>query len=63
MIKIKSMFRKNFVAISGGSANETKNQLIYGSRVGYFKDETVNELIVSLNTIIESLNKLMKSLG
>ncbi len=54
--------KKNFYIYSRGSANETKSQLIYGSKVGYFKEEKVNELILSLNNVIGSLNKLMNSL-
>ncbi len=51
-----------FYIYSRGSANETKNQLIYGNRVGYFDNEKVALLISNILTIIESLNKLMKSL-
>lgn len=52
-----------FYIYSRGSANETKSQLIYGNRVGYFTEERTEALIISLNTVIESLNKLMKSLS
>ena len=51
-----------FYLYSRGSANESKNQLIYGNKVGYFEKEAVAELIVVLNKVIESLNKLIKSL-
>lgn len=52
-----------FYIYSRGSANESKNQLIYGNRVGYFTDEQVNDLIESINKVIESLNKIIKTLG
>ncbi len=52
-----------FYIYSRGSANETKNQLIYGNKVGYFEEVKKEEFITILNTIIESLNKLIKSLN
>jgi four helix bundle protein len=55
--------KMKFYIYSRGSANETKNQLIYGNRVGYFEDEKKVAFISSLNVIIESLNKLIKTLG
>lgn len=51
-----------FYIYSRGSANETKNQLIYGNRVGYFTEAIKDELIQKINHVIESLNKLIKSL-
>ena len=51
-----------FYIYSRGSAFETKNQLIYGEKVGYFKVEETNSLIIRISSIIESLNKLMKAL-
>lgn len=50
-----------FYIYSRGSAYETKNQLIYGNKVGYFEEKKVNELIISINNVIESLNKLIKT--
>lgn len=50
-----------FYLYSRGSANETKSQLIYGNRVGYFEKEQIEMLIEKLNIVIESLNKLIKS--
>ena len=52
-----------FYIYSRGSANETKSQLIYGNRVGYFEKEKVELLINNIQIVIESLNRLMKSLG
>jgi four helix bundle protein len=51
-----------FYIYSRGSANETKSQLIYGNKVGYFEKEKVELLIIDIHKVIESLNKLMKSL-
>ena len=51
-----------FYIYSRGSANESKNQFIYGNKVGYFKDEKVIELLFLLNKVIEFLNKLIKTL-
>ena len=55
--------KNKFYIYSRGSAQETKNQLIYGNRVGYFGNEKVEELMKHLHSIIESLNKLIKSLS
>ena len=52
-----------FYIYSRGSANETKNQLLYGNKVGYFEEEIVNDLINRIDTMIESLNKLIKTLS
>jgi four helix bundle protein len=52
-----------FYIYSRGSANETKNQLIYGNRVGYFAESIKDELIKKINMVIESLNKLIKTLN
>ena len=52
-----------FYVYSRGSANETKNQLIYGNRVGYFNSTKSEELILIIDFIIESLNKLIKTLS
>jgi four helix bundle protein len=52
-----------FYFYSRGSANETKNQLIYGNKVGYFTGEKLADLITRLNAVIESLNKLIKTLN
>ena len=51
-----------FYIYSRGSANETKSQLIYGNRVGYFEKEKIEIIITSIHAVIESLNRLMKSL-
>ena len=51
-----------FYYYSRGSAYESKNQLIYGNKVGYFKLEEIDELINILSQIIESLNRLIKTI-
>ena len=56
--KDKTMFYK----FSRGSANETKNHLIYGTLVNYFKDETSGEIIKIIEDLIYELNKIIKTL-
>jgi four helix bundle protein len=51
-----------FYIYSRGSANETKSQLLYGNKVGYFESEKTDLLINNIHVVIESLNKLIKSL-
>ena len=51
-----------FYIYSRGSANETKNQLIYGNRVGYFNEQKVQDYIENIHRIIESLNKIIKTI-
>ena len=55
--------KTKFYIYSRGSAHETKNQLIYGNKVGYFAEEKITALIISIDKVIESLNKLLKSLN
>jgi four helix bundle protein len=52
-----------FYIYSRGSANETKSQLIYGNRVGYFTEAKIKELTENVNQVIKSLNKIIKTLG
>ena len=51
----------HFYLYARGSSFESKNQLIYGNKVGYFDKEIIEVHISTLHNIIESLNKLMKS--
>ncbi len=53
--------KRMFYIYARGSANESKNQLIYGEKVGYFKTEEVNQLKLEINSTLESLNKLIKT--
>ena len=58
-----SLDKVKFYVYSRGSAYETKNQLIYGNKLGYFNEEKISALITSLEKIIESLNKLIKTIN
>ena len=51
-----------FYEIAKGSAFETKSHLIYGQKVGYFKEDSINHLFKELNVIIFEINKLKKAL-
>lgn len=51
-----------FYEIAKGSAFETKSHLIYGQKVGYFKEDSINHLFEELNVIIFEINKLKKAL-
>jgi len=52
----------NFYYAARGSLAETKSHLIYGQRVGYFKDADCIELKESINDIWQELNALIRSL-
>ena len=54
--------KSKFYIYSRGSAYETKNQLIYGNRVGYFTDAVIIKLIELIEEVIASLNKILKML-
>jgi len=54
--------KKQFYVMSRGSLLESKNQLIYGQRVGYFDPEKVSILIKMAEQIYFELNKIIKSL-
>ena len=51
-----------FYAVSRGSAYETKHHLRYGSAVGYFDKEVVANLINQYQDLINSLNKIIKTM-
>lgn len=51
-----------FYIVARGSAFETQNHLLYGSKVGYFNNNKVNILINGYKDVIYDLNKLIKSL-
>lgn len=46
--------------ISRSEAFETKNHLLYGSRVNYFTDEEVNNILQEIDIIIYELNKITR---
>ncbi len=52
----------NFYFFSRGSLLECKSELIYGQRFGYFMNDIVEQKIIQLNNIHESLNKIIKTL-
>lgn len=54
----KTMFYK----FSRGSANETKNHLIYGKLVKYFSEEQIAQMITKIESLIFELNKIIKTL-
>jgi len=53
----------NFYYDARGSLCETKNHLIYGQAVGYFKAEDFNNLIVLTEDIWKELNSLIATLS
>jgi four helix bundle protein len=52
----------NFYFYSRGSLLESKNELIYGQRVGYFNAATVEQKTIQIYQMHESLNKIIKTL-
>jgi four helix bundle protein len=52
----------NFYYASRGSLSETRSHLIYGQRVGYFKDDDCQRLLDSIKDIWKELNALIKAL-
>jgi four helix bundle protein len=55
--------KSNFYIIARGSSYETQNHLLYGNKVGYFKDLLTNRLFQEYDDLIFDLNKLIKSLS
>ena len=55
--------KSKFYDYARGSAQETKSLLLYGCKVGYFNNESVEGLIEKINTIIHDLNKVKLSLA
>jgi four helix bundle protein len=51
-----------FYTLARGSAFETQNHLIYGTKVGYFEKKLSKKIIEKYKEVIYDLNKLMKSL-
>ncbi|MEC5157843.1 four helix bundle protein [Chryseobacterium sp. MP_3.2] len=54
----KTMFYK----YARGSANETKNHLVYGNLVKYFEDEKIQPIIKDIENLMHELNKVIKTL-
>ncbi|PRX35663.1 four helix bundle protein [Orenia metallireducens] len=53
--------KMNFYIYSRGSAYETIHHLIYGSKVGYFEEQKVKNLIRKLEELIYEINKVIKT--
>ena len=53
----------NFYFYARGSANETFHHLLYGYKIGYFKDEDFKTLEIKINTLLFELNKLIKTVS
>lgn len=51
----------NFYYNSRGSLAETKNHLIYGSKVGYFNENEFENILTLINNTWRELNKLISS--
>ncbi len=54
--------KANFYLYARGSAFEVKSYLFTGVTVNYFDQKDVDNIIANINLIIESLNKLIKTL-
>ena len=54
--------KAHFYIMARGSAYETQNHLLYGNKVGYFEKEKMEKLLSKYNSLIFSLNKLIKAL-
>ena len=52
----------NFYFYSRGSLLESKNELIYGQRVGYLNATDVEQKTIQIYQMHESLNKIIKTL-
>ena len=52
----------NFYYFARGSLTETQSHLYYGQRVSYFANDTVRELDLTLASLHNDLNKLIRTL-
>jgi len=52
----------NFYYFARGSLTETQSHLVYGQRVDYFTNDKVEELDLTLTTLHNDLNKLIRTL-
>jgi len=55
--------KSHFYIIARGSAFETQSHILYGNKVSYIDKKESNELFDKYNSLIYSLNKLIKSLN
>lgn len=51
-----------FYMFSRGSANETKNHLIYGTLVKYFEEQQSSAIISKIEDLVHELNKIIKTI-
>ena len=51
-----------FYRFARGSANETKNHLIYGVRVLYFEEQESLAIIAKVEDVVYEINKIIKTL-
>lgn len=58
-----SLDKRKFYDYARGSAFETQNHIIYGTRVGYFSADKAENIHAQINQIIHDLNKITKSLS
>ena len=54
--------KKNFYVFSRGSAFETKSHVLYGVKVGYFKEDECTLILKGYEDLIHELNKIIKTL-
>ena len=55
--------KSNFYIVARDSAFETQKHLIYGNKIGYFKDNDTKKLLEEYNLMIFDLNKIIKALS
>ena len=51
-----------FYRFSRGSANETKNHLIYGTLLKYFEEQQSSAIISKIEYLVHELNKIIKTI-
>lgn len=54
--------KSHFYIISRGSAFETQSHILYGKKVGYFKEQKTEDLFDKYSELIHEINKILKSL-
>jgi len=53
----------HFYIMARGSAFETQNHLIYGSKINYFSSDTVKQIEMQYSILIHDINKIIKTLS
>ena len=54
--------KSRFYHIARGSAFETQSHLLYGAKIGYFNENTIDSLFENYQELIHEINKILKSL-